>query len=215
MSLPLTLTPLSPPPPPPLALQTPDQISVTAVAAPAQPELRVPALLLGAPDPVLQAVPVSALSPVSPSPLPHPLVGSVVPHIALVLLGHVIMIQSLEHVGVDPSVVVGRVILDSEEAPVPGLDVLGLSGLGLRGPALERVREADTVHGDLGPVWLGEDGVGDAGGREHRRHRLQRLPDVAALVVDEVPLGLGHRGAHIVSRHLSLVKLPLEDEHRS
>ena len=151
----------------------------------------------------------------SPPTLPHPLVGSVIPKITLLLLGHVIMIQSLEHVGVDPRVLLGRVILDPEEAAVPRLKVLGLAGLGLRGPALERVREADPVHRDLGPVRLGEDGVGDAGGGEHRRHGLQRLPDVAALVVDEVPLCLGHRGAHIVSSHLGLVKLPLEEEHRS
>ena len=125
------------------------------------------------------------------------------------------MIQSLEHVGVDPRVVLRRVILDPEEAPVSGLEVLGLSRLCLWGPALERVREADPVHGDLGPVGLGEDGVRDAGRGKHRRHGLQRLPDVAALAVDEVPLGLGHRGANIVRRHLGLVKLPLEDENRS
>lgn len=121
MSLPLTLAPLSPPPPPPLALKAPHEVPVPPVAPPAQPQGRVAALLLGAPDPVLQGVSVPTLSPVSPPPLPHPLVGSVVPNIALVLLAHVIMVQGLEHVGVDPGIVLGRVILDPEEAAVPGL----------------------------------------------------------------------------------------------
>ena len=209
MSLPLTLAPLSPLPPSPLltlGVKVPHQISVP-------PPLEVPVLLLGAPDPVLQRVPVLTPPPVSPTSLPHPLVGPVVADIAFVLLCHVIMIQSLEHVGINPRVILRRVILNPEEAPGSGLHGL-LPRLGLRGPALEGVREAHPVHSDLGPVRLGEDGVGDAGGDEHRGDRLQRLPDVAALVVDEVPLGLGHRGPHIVRRHLGLVKLPLEDEDR-
>ena len=80
---------------------------------------------------------------------------------------------------------------------------------------MEGIRKSDSIDGDLDPVGLGDDGVGDAGGGEYGGDRLQRPPDVSSLMVDEVPLGLGHGGSHIVHRHLRLIKLPLEDEHWS
>ena len=48
-------------------------------------------------------------------------------------------------------------------------------------PALDGVRQADPPNPDPGPVRLGDDGVADAGGAEHRAHRLEGLPDIATL----------------------------------
>ena len=44
------------------------------------------------------------------------------------------------------------------------------------------------------------------------RDVLERAPEAVSHLVDEVPLLLGDRGAHVVRRHLGLVKQPLEDE---
>ena len=74
-------------------------------------------LLLSTPDPGLQRVTLSASPPVSSPVLPHPLVSSVVQHQTLLVSqsvsgGQLIMIQSFQHVGVDPPLVMGRVTLD-------------------------------------------------------------------------------------------------------
>ena len=89
---------------------------------------------------------------------------------------------------------------------------LQLPWLGLGDPALQSVRQVDPGNCHPHPVRLGDHRVGDAGGREHGIDRLQGPPDVPALVVDEVPLGLGHWSSHVVRRHLGLIKLPLEDK---
>ena len=215
------LTSLSSSPSPPslplllLRLELPDQVSVPAVlheVPDVRVEVELAALLLGALDPLLQSVAVPTPRLLPPASLPHPLVGPVVLDVAVSqFVAPVVVLHGLQHVGVDPPDVEvrggggggGRVVV---------LDGLQLDWLWLGGPALEGVREVDPGHGHRHPGWLGEDRVGDAGGSEDGIDGLQGPPDVPALVVDEVPLGLGHGSPHVVCRHLGLVKLPLEDE---
>ena len=229
------ITSLPPPPPPSLPGAHVLIISLTLVKTPDKITLSVSKIrcwiishslsvfILSTFYSLVQRISVSTLASVSLPSLPHSLVGPVVQNQTIsvtqfVFSCHVIMIQSFQHIGVDPPGVLRGVVLYVDRSDVVVVVVrhhLHLAGLGLAGPAVEGVGQRDPVHGDLDPVGLGDDGVRDAGRREHRGHRLQRPPDVAALVVDEVPLGLGHRGPDIVRRHLGLVKLPLEDEHRS
>ena len=164
---------------------------------------------------------MSTFGPVPLPSLPHSLVCPVIQNQSVsvsqfMLRRHVIVVQGFQHVGIDSPGILRRIILDrSDVVVVAVLHEVDLAGLGLAGPAVEGVREGDPVHGDLDPVRLGDDGVGDAGRGEHRGDRLQRPPDVSSLMMDEVPLRLGHRSSDIVRRHLGLVKLPLEDEHGS
>ena len=228
------LSPLSPPPrllvlvlAPLLPLvKTPHQVSVPPPRlGPRAPQLCA-ALLLRAPDPVLQRVAVLALPPpraLSPVPLAHALVGPVVLHGG----GRPVpqparreVVQRLQHVRVDGGGagagllrMRGPVVLH-EAAGVLRVPLQGLPGLGLAGPALQRVGQRGPGHGDPRPARLGQHRVRDAAGREHGGGLGERAPRVAALVVDEVPLRLRARHRNVVRRHLRLVKLPLEDEHR-
>ena len=126
------------------------------------------------------------------------------------------MIQSFQHIGIDPPGISGTITLDLRpDLSLVTIIEVSLSRLSLRDPTLEGIGEGDPVHGYLDPVGLGDDGVGDAGGGEDSGDTLQGLPDVASLMMDEVPLSLSDRSGNIVGCHLSLVKLPLEYEHRS